>query len=133
MIVFIFVFYLANYGCSNPLGMENGNIPDRNIVATTSSFGNNQEMFGAQRARLRSSSGYRADPLVVKQTSFHFIRVTLPKEMIITGIATQGLGAEWVTKYQLMAWQNQKDFIRFRDIDATILEKVRNCKKIDKP
>ena len=67
--------------------MENGDIPDANIE----SFDNkNSEMFGPQRARLRSSSAYRADPSAVKQSSFHFIKVKLPKEMIITGIVTQG-------------------------------------------
>ena len=102
--------------------MESGRIPNRNIIATTMSFGNNRERFGAHRARLRSLSGYRADPSARNQT---FIEVKLPKEMIVTGIATQGLGGEWVTKYRLIAGQNAKDYVPFRDVNDTVLLKVR--------
>ena len=105
--------------------MESGNIPDGNIVASTSSFGNDQEMFGAHRARLRSPSGYRADPSAVKKVSFHAITVKLPKAMIVTGIATQGLAGEWVTRYRLMASQNENDYVPFRDVNDTKIEKVK--------
>ena len=108
--------------------MESGEIPNGNIVATTSSFGNDWEMFGAHRARLRSSSGFRSDPSTLEQTPFHFITVKLPREMIVTGVATQGLGEEWVTKYTLMASQNGKPgFVRIRDVNDKLIEKVRNC------
>ena len=100
--------------------MESGKIPDSNIVATTRSFGNNRKRFGPPQARLKSPSGYRADPSAVKKTSLHFIEVKLPKEMMVTGIATQGLGGEWVTKYKLMAGQTEKDYVRFRDVNDAI-------------
>ena len=105
--------------------MENGKIPDHNISASMSSFDNNWEMFGAHQARLKSSSGFRADPSVVEQTSFHYIKVELPKEMIITAIATQGLGEEWVAKYTLMASQKGEDFVWFRGDNDNITEKVK--------
>ena len=109
--------------------MESGEIPDRNIVATTSSFSNNREMFGAHRARLRSSSGFRADPSALEQTPFHYISVKLPREMIVTGVATQGLRGEWVTTYTLMASQNGESLVPFRDTNDAIIEKVKkNCK-----
>ena len=107
--------------------MEIGQIPDSNIVASTSIVGNDREIFGAHRARLRSSSGYRADPSAIKKGSFHAIRAKLPKEMIVTGIATQGLAGEWVTKYRLMAGQNDKDYVPFRDVNDTKIEKVKSC------
>ena len=62
-------------------------------------------MFGAGRARLTSSSGYRADPKVLSQLIDEerspFLLVHLPKEMVVSGIATQGLGQEWITKYTM--------------------------------
>lgn len=111
--------------CIKPLGMENGKIPDHNIFASTSSFDNDWEMFGAHQARLRCSSGFRADPSVVEQTSFHYIKVEFPKEMIITAIATQGLGEEWVTEYTLVASQKGEDFVLFRGDNDNIAEKVK--------
>jgi len=119
-------FFLCLERCwkSKPLGMQSGEIPDRNIVATTRSFDNDREMFGAHQARLNSTSGYRADPFAVKQTLFHFIEVKLSQEMIITGIATKGLGKEWLTKYKLMSGQKGTGYTRFKDVNDSILEKV---------
>ncbi|CAH3040428.1 unnamed protein product, partial [Porites lobata] len=100
--------------------MEDGGITNRSIVASTRSFGNNPERFGPQQARLRWSLGYRADPVEVKETSFHFLMVKLPQEMVITGIATQGLGKEWVTKYELLSRQHETSFVRFREVNGTV-------------
>lgn len=105
--------------------MESGNIPDLNIITSTNSFGNDREMFGAHRARLRSSSGFRADPSALEQTSSHFIEVELAEEMIVTGIATQGLEGEWVTEYTMMASQNGKDYLQFRELTNTMKKEVR--------
>jgi len=105
--------------------MESGEIPDDNIVATTNIFGNDQEKYGAQRARLRLLSGYRADLSADKERRFHFIKIKLPKETIITGIATQGFEKEWVTKYTMMASQDNR-FVSFRDVDNANPEKVRS-------
>ena len=107
--------------------MENGGIPDRNLVTGTKSFDSIQ--FGAHRARLRSTSGFRADPSAVQQTSFHFIEVTLVKAKIITEIATQGLGDEWVAEFTMMASVNSKNgYVRFRDFNDSSIEKVRGTK-----
>ena len=106
--------------------MESGQIPDSDIVASIRSFGKNTAMFGPHRARLRSSLAFRADPLAVEQWSFHFIKVKLPEEMILTGIATQGFGSEWVSKFKLMATtKNGDSYIHFRDVHSAISEKVR--------
>lgn len=103
--------------------MENGDIPDGNLVTATKSF--DSINFGAHRARLRCSSGFRADPSASQQTSSHFIEVTLDKEKIITKIATQGLGEEWVTEFTMMASVNSKNgFVRFRDFNDSSIEKV---------
>ena len=93
--------------CNNPLGMENGDIPDSKIIATVLSYEEDPTMFGAHRARLNSTSGYRADPNALiqarNQSLSPSILVILPKEMVVTGIATQGLGQEWITKYRMFA------------------------------
>lgn len=51
--------------------------------------------------------------------------------MIITGIATQGFKREWVTKYTMMANQDNR-FVSFRDVDNANPEKVRS-EDINKP
>lgn len=86
--------------------MENGDIPDNDIIATLSSYENDSnDLFGAHRARLNSSSGYRADPTALnralKQSFSPSLLVNLQKKMVVTGIATQGLGREWITKYRM--------------------------------
>lgn len=99
----IIFFYLGD--CNNPLGMVNGNIHDSNIIADVASYQEDPTLFGAGRARLNSSSGYRADPKVLSQAIDEertpFLLVHLPKEMVVSGIATQGLGQEWITKYTM--------------------------------
>ena len=96
-------FYLGD--CNNPLGMVNGDIPDSNIIAAVTSYQEDSTLFGARRARLNSSSGYRADlkalSQAIDQELSPFLLVILPKEMVVTGIATQGLGQEWITKYTM--------------------------------
>ena len=106
--------------------MESGNIPDHSIITATNSFDNNREMFGAHRARLRSPSGFRADPSDLKNISSNFIEVELVEEMIVTGIATQGLEGEWVTEYTMMASQNGKDFVQFHELNNIMEEEVRH-------
>jgi len=80
--------------CHNPLGMETGDIPDSFITATVPGYGGDLTLFGAHRARLNSASGYRADPKALsrarKESFSPTLLVKLPKEMVVTGIATQG-------------------------------------------
>ena len=93
--------------CQKPLGIENGLISDEQLSAF-SSFNNDSSTYGVHRARLKISSwppGYRA----LKRDHYitlPWIRIDLEKEMVVTGIATQGYGdssvAEWVTSFKLM-------------------------------
>lgn len=87
--------------------MENGDIPDSSIFAPVTGYEEDLTLFGAHRARLNSSSGYRTDPKALSharnQSLSIFLLVSLPKEMVVTGIATQGLGQEWITKYRMFA------------------------------
>ena len=120
--VYVFIF-LAQFECEMPLGMENGKISDAEIETETNSFDANS---GPEKARLRSPTGYRADPEALNRTLLNYILVKLPKEMIVTGIATQGLGKEWVKKFELLADKNQSELISFKDVvNGTTLKKVR--------
>ena len=120
--VYVFIF-LAQFECEMPLGMENGKISDADIETETNSFDANS---GPEKARLRSPTGYRADPEALNRTLLNYILVKLPKEMIITGIATQGLGKEWVKEFELLADKNQSELISFKDVvNGTTLKKVR--------
>jgi len=100
--------------CHNPLGMETGDIPDSFITATVPGYGGDLTLFGAHRARLNSASGYRADPKALsrarKESFSPTLLVKLPKEMVVTGIATQGLGREWITKYEMFASDDDGTF-----------------------
>lgn len=99
--------------------MENGQIPDSKIVATVRSY-QNSPMFGAHHARLNSLSGYRADPSALRKDPSPYISVQLWKEMIITGVATQGLGREWVTKYKMFFTSDDGTYVYFRDVDTFV-------------
>lgn len=87
--------------------MANGDIPDDDIIAAVSGYQEDPTLFGPRHARLNSPSGYRADPKALSQAIDQerspFLLVYLPKEMVVTGIATRGLGQEWITKYTLYA------------------------------
>ena len=112
--------------CFKSLGMESGQITDGNIFSSIGSFSNSTNTFGAHRARLRSSSAFRADPLAINENSSNFIGVELNQEMIVTGISTQGFKGEWVTKFKLMALiKNRDSYIYFRGAYDGMTEKVR--------
>ena len=128
----IMFFYLGD--CSNPLGMANGDIPDSNISATVPGYRENPTLFEVRRARLNSLSGYRADPTAlsdkIDQKLSPFLEVFLPKEMVVTGIATQGLGKEWITKYIMYAADDAgayKSIKVRRPYNPSPIYKVRNC------
>ena len=86
--------------CHKPLGLADGRINDTQITAG-SVYQNNSLLYGASRARLNQSGGYRAKP----GSSNAFLSVDFQQTMIITGIATQGyLGGhiqEWTKLYLL--------------------------------
>jgi len=110
--------------CFKSLGMESGQITDGNIFSSIGSFSNSTNTFGAHRARLRSSSAFRADPLAINENSSNFIGVELNQEMIVTGISTQGFKGEWVTKFKLMALiKNRDSYIYFRGAYDSMTEK----------
>lgn len=97
--------------------MASGKIKDEQITAF-SSYNNDFNTYGAQRARLHLTTwppGHRGDPV---QSMSSWLKIELKEKMIITGIATQGYGdaknPEWVTKYMLL-YSTGEDYLFFKD------------------
>ena len=94
--------------CDQPLGIADGRITDQQMTAS-SAYNGDFATYGAHRARLALKShapGYRADPASFGENSKPWVTVDLGKNMIITGIATQGYGVElaqeWVKSYVVL-------------------------------
>ena len=75
-------------------------------MSAPSAYDDDFATFGAHRARLNLTSwpaGYRANK--EKIGFFPWLKISLDKDMVITGIATQGFGNvslnEWVTSYMV--------------------------------
>ena len=108
--------------CNVPLGVENGLIIRDEQLSAFSAYNNDSSRFGAHRARLRITTwppGYRADKSrSADEDEFHWIRIDLEREQIVTGIATQGYGdasvPEWVKSYRLM-YASGREFAYFVD------------------
>ena len=104
--------------CSSPLGMENRMIPDKNITASSqlsSATGpeNSRLNFEATESR---ECGWRANQNDTKP----WIQVDFDSLTKITGVATQGDGNHWVTKYQLSYGVNGgKHFIPYKTVCPT--------------
>ena len=101
-----------------PLGLANGLIKDEQF-SSFSAYKDDFATYGGHRARLNLMAwppGYRARSNSERPP---WIKIDLRKELVITGIATQGYGeasvAEWVTSYRLM-YTTKKDFDYFNDI-----------------
>ena len=109
-------------GCNRELGIADGRIKD-NQLSASSAHDNDFATYGAHRARLNITSwppGYRAN---AKTTDFHWVRVSLHSEMVITAIATQGYGEpqvdEWVSNYMLLYYRDG-DFLYFKGLDGNV-------------
>ena len=84
-------------------------------MSASSAYDDDFAMFGAHRARLNLTSwpaGYRANK--EKIGSFPWLMIILDHDMVITGIATQGLGNasslnEWVTSYMVFYDKREGD------------------------
>lgn len=116
---------LLTESCQMALGLENGLINDEQLSAF-SAYNNDSSTFGAHRARLNLKSwppGYRASKVAHSYT-LPWIRVDLGKQLVVTGIATQGYGdtsvAEWLTSYRLM-YADKLDFAFVVDGDGEVL------------
>lgn len=98
--------------------MQNGDIPDTSLISGTV-YNNETQKYGAQRARLMSQKGYRAD---VNRKTESWISVDFKREVAVTGIATQGYGnatvEEWVTQFSLLYSNGGGDLKPLRDMES---------------
>ena len=103
--------------CLQALGISDGRIDDSQLIAS-SVYHNDFMRFGPQRARLNTTSGYRAEP---SKAFSSWMRVDIGRIVVVTAIATQGYGdektPEWVTSYTLLYSQGL-DYTFFRDADG---------------
>ena len=117
-------YYVSTESCKKALGLESGIVGNDQLTAF-SAYQNDFTTFGAHRARLNLKDwppGYRASP--VESSKLPWLRVDLRKDLVITGIATQGYGnasvAEWVTSYRLM-FAKGAEFRNFVDVNGDVL------------
>ncbi|XP_078662477.1 uncharacterized protein LOC144906232 [Branchiostoma floridae x Branchiostoma belcheri] len=81
--------------CNNPIGMENGNIPDHQIKA--SSY---KPEFGAHKSRLNLKGAWISESSIPGK---EWLQLDMGEIRIVTAVLTQGLGSEgsWVETYSL--------------------------------
>lgn len=98
--------------------MASGAIKNEQITAS-SVYNEEFSKFGAHRARLNLTRGYRAD----RKQSGGWIKVELEKQMVITGIATQGYGdprvPEWTEQYMVM-YSKGGDYLYFQNLEGDL-------------
>ena len=107
------------------MGLENDFIKDKQLSAF-SAYNNDPSTFGAHRARLNLNTwppGYRADKKSLESSTGNpWLMVDLGREVVITGIATQGYGdtsvSEWVTSYRLMHAVEKLGSVYYSFMDA---------------
>jgi len=83
-----------------PLGLSEGLIEDRNLLATTMKDVAHSPVF----ARLRNDSAWCTDEKSSSRP--HYLRIDLGREVNILSIATQGLKDSWVRRFQLYYKKN---------------------------
>lgn len=88
-------------GCSTPLGMENGQIKDAQITASSEYSVQHAAKFG--RLNFKASGSKQGGWSAAYTAANQWIQVDLVKYFIVKGIATQGRNGynQWVTKYKL--------------------------------
>ena len=87
-------------GCQDPLGMENGEIADQQINASSELSPNHAAIQG----RLNFlKSGTKEGAWVAANVIDQWFQISLGNQTRVTGVATQGRNGfdEWVTKYHL--------------------------------
>ena len=100
--------------CSAPMGMENGQIRDAQITASSE----NDEDHAAVQGRLNFKAGrgktgaWSAYGNLVNQ----WLQVDLGRYSIVTGIVTQGRNAhpQWVTLYELQYSEDGVTFVYYK-------------------
>ena len=101
----------SNTGCMAPLGMENNQISDAQISA--SSVSDDRSSPGQARLHLPGGRGWSA----FKNDPHQWLQVDLRSYTTVTRVATQGRTGtkEWVTKYKLQYSDDGMNFQFYKE------------------
>ena len=92
----IFLLLAILTDCVQPVGMEDGSIPDNHITATSQFFFPTQN-FGPDQARLNGPNAWSTHNLNQNQ----YLQVALNKKQYVIGVITQGFSDAWTTHYKV--------------------------------
>lgn len=89
-------------------------------------YNGDEENFGSQNARLHHARGFRAEPKTFP-LSTNTIGIHFAEGKVITAIATQGYGGEWVTSFNVFYTDSLGNQQSVTDIEGKLLvrKKVR--------
>uniref|UniRef100_A0A8C5LQL5 Coagulation factor V n=1 Tax=Leptobrachium leishanense TaxID=445787 RepID=A0A8C5LQL5_9ANUR len=88
------IFQITDAECNLPLGMEAGSISDHQITAA-----HHIDYWEPRLARLNYAGSYNAWSAEMNKTSLPWIQVDLEKQLLITGIKTQGASKYFTSFY----------------------------------
>lgn len=107
--------------------MEDNRIKNSQIIGG-SAYNGDYVNFGSQNARLHNSRGFKADPTTLPPSS-NVIEVQFEEEMVVTAIATQGYGDEWVTSFNMFYSDSLGNQQPVKDIDGKQMVRIENIMK----
>ena len=99
--------------------MEDNRIRNSQVTGGFAYDGDNAN-FGSQNARLHHPRGFRADPKMFPPSA-NTIGIHFAEERVITAIATQGYGGEWVTSFNVFYTDSLGDQQSVKDIEGKLL------------
>ncbi|XP_053166904.1 coagulation factor V isoform X2 [Hemicordylus capensis] len=106
-------FTVIDEGCKLPMGLASGSIQDSQISASDYT-----SYWEPKLARLNNSGKYNAWSTVKKENEDPWIQVDLQREVVITGIQTQGarqsLSSLYTQKYAISHSRNGRRWIPYR-------------------
>ena len=103
-------FRILHQACGQPLGMENGQIKDDQITASTY-----VQHYEPHEARLNAKGGRGWHARYTKSTEY--LQIDFRREVNITGVATQGesTGGSYVTEYKLSMSEDGKTWNEYTE------------------
>ena len=103
-------FKILNQGCGQPLGMENGEIKDDQITAST--YFKNYEPY---EGRLKAKGGRAWHAMYTRY--IEYLQIDFRREVNITAVATQGqsTSASYVTAYKLSMSDDGETWSEYRE------------------
>lgn len=83
-------------------------------------YNGDKENFGSQNARLHHPRGFRAEPKTFSPSA-NTIGIHFVEEKVVTAIATQGYGSEWVTSFNVFYTDSLGNQQSVKDIEGKLL------------